>query len=838
MQITFVLALAFLAPAFAVAGLVLAGLPILIHLLNRRRYKIVDWAAMDFLLRAMRKNRRRVRFEQWLLLATRCLLLAFLGLALSRPLGCNDSSAAAAFGGGRTGLHVFVIDNAFPMAYHPPGRTGGRSHLEQAKVIAGAILDRLNSGGESVAVITAGRPANGSTTARPTYDLSAARGIVNRVPQTYAASDMAAALRLAADLGRTEDRQPNKYLYVLTDATAAAWQSGDPAALKSVGPELAKTYRAVTVSNLSRGPQWNQAVTDVRPSAGLVTTNATFAADFAAAVRGFGAAHDATLQWKVDGKLMAGGGPLTPTASTPMQSESQDKVSAALRSGGPHVVTATLVGGNDPLPADDGRARVVNVVAGLKALIVEGQHAVGAEGGSGLNLEVALAGVAQGGRSDGFVTPDLISDLELGSRVLTDYRAVILCSVSQVTPAQADQLAAFVQAGGTLMVWLGDNVSDANYNAVMAPRHLIPGPLTKRVTAPETSAGFTFDFNPNGVLHPLLRAFEHQENTGLETATAFGYWQCDAPVDSATRVLNWKDSGTPGKPDAAITSTPLGRGRVVFVSTAANYPWITFFRKPVYTELVNELLHGSVNAGDAWMNLTAGDRLLVPASVKLTTTPTLTDPAGVAVPLEPTGATDGSAAYRSPPVPAPGLYQLSTGTGPTPIAVTVPPEAADVRTVDNAAVRTALGGADVTFADDAPPAAGAEASATAALDHGWTVMLLVLILVGFEAFLAMRFGHPQAGLTAERRSAKMRHNAPLFWRSPRGPGQTVSVLQTKVYNLPTGRYPVRRPRHSPLSRNCLRAPSRTTFTLVATAIHTTRTSPWRWSHCPVARTGR
>jgi hypothetical protein len=729
------LAFAFLAPAFAIAGLALAGVPILIHLLNRRRYKVVDWAAMDFLLRAMRKNRRRVRFEQWLLLACRCLVLALLGLALSRPLGCDANSAAAI--GGRTGLHVFVIDNAFSASYRAPGR---KSHLDQAKAVAGAVIDRLSSGGESVAVITTGRPA---AAGRPTYDLQQARGIVGRIPQTYGAADLPAALRLAADLGRTEDRQPNKFLYVLTDATATAWQSGDAAALHALGPELAKAYRLVSVSNLSRGqpPQWNLTVTDVRPSSALVTTNATFAADFAATVRGYGPPHGATLQWLVDGKVVAGGGPVTPTPSMLPQSEGREQLSSALRVGGPHVVAARLVGGNDALPADDGFGRVVNVAAGVKVLIVEGQHGVGTEGGSGLNLQVALAGVGQGGRADGFVVPDPISDLELSNRVLADYRAVVLCAVAQVSTGEADQLAAFVNGGGTLMVWLGDNISPENYNAVMLPRHLIPGPLTKRVTAGDGGAGFTFDFNPNGVLHPLLRAFEHQTNTGLERATAYGYWQCDAPVDPQTRVLNWKDSGSPGKPDPAFTEQTVGHGHVVFCSTAAAEPWITFTRKPIYTELVNELLSGSVTAGDAWMNLTVGDRLEVPASVRLTGSPTLTDPDGAAIPLEATNATDGSAPFRSPPLAVPGPYHLLIGGGATiPVAVDVPAGAGDVRTVDDAAIRAALGGADVTFAGDGPPPAESTANA-AALDQGWNVMLIVFVMVALEAFLAMRFGH-------------------------------------------------------------------------------------------------
>src|SRR5580765_5394494 len=104
----------FLTPWFAVAGLLLMALPIIIHFLNRRRFKTVPWAAMEFLLRAMRKNRRRLRFEQWILLATRCLVLLLAGLALARPMGCKQSTLAS-LAGQRTGLHIIVIDNSYSM---------------------------------------------------------------------------------------------------------------------------------------------------------------------------------------------------------------------------------------------------------------------------------------------------------------------------------------------------------------------------------------------------------------------------------------------------------------------------------------------------------------------------------------------------------------------------------------------------------------------------------------------------------------------------------------------------------------------------------------------------
>ena len=74
----------FLNPWMLLGGLAIAS-PILIHLLNKRRFKIVEWAAMDFLFEADKKNRRRVRMENVILLALRCLALLLLALLLARP---------------------------------------------------------------------------------------------------------------------------------------------------------------------------------------------------------------------------------------------------------------------------------------------------------------------------------------------------------------------------------------------------------------------------------------------------------------------------------------------------------------------------------------------------------------------------------------------------------------------------------------------------------------------------------------------------------------------------------------------------------------------------------
>src|SRR5437762_7258239 len=74
----------FVNPWFMAAGGVLVSSPIIIHLINRMRFKRVRWAAMEFLLKSQKRNRRRLTIEQLILLALRCLLVLLVVLLVSR----------------------------------------------------------------------------------------------------------------------------------------------------------------------------------------------------------------------------------------------------------------------------------------------------------------------------------------------------------------------------------------------------------------------------------------------------------------------------------------------------------------------------------------------------------------------------------------------------------------------------------------------------------------------------------------------------------------------------------------------------------------------------------
>src|ERR1700733_10061589 len=92
-------------------GLALASIPIIIHLLNRRRFQIVEWAPMKYLKLTIKSNRRRLRIEQIILLAIRTLIVMLIIFAVARPVLSPTGLGGWLSGRGRTS-RVIVIDDS------------------------------------------------------------------------------------------------------------------------------------------------------------------------------------------------------------------------------------------------------------------------------------------------------------------------------------------------------------------------------------------------------------------------------------------------------------------------------------------------------------------------------------------------------------------------------------------------------------------------------------------------------------------------------------------------------------------------------------------------------
>jgi hypothetical protein len=200
--------MSFLQPMLLVA-LPLVGLPVLIHLINQRRYQTVRWGAMMFLLAANRMSRGYARLRQWLIMAFRMLAIVGLIVAVSRPLAGGWLGLAA---GGRPDTTIVLLDRS-PSMEQGGAEGGGSKRATGLRQIARAVE---TLGSSRWVLIESG-------TYRPReFESAAALPHAAGTGPTGAAADIPALLQAARDAiraskaGRTE-------IWICSDLRANDW---------------------------------------------------------------------------------------------------------------------------------------------------------------------------------------------------------------------------------------------------------------------------------------------------------------------------------------------------------------------------------------------------------------------------------------------------------------------------------------------------------------------------------------------------------------------------------------------------------------------------------------
>uniref|UniRef100_A0A7C4LKR8 VWA domain-containing protein n=1 Tax=Schlesneria paludicola TaxID=360056 RepID=A0A7C4LKR8_9PLAN len=312
--------LGFTAASFALAGLAAAAGPVIIHLLNRQRFRVVAWAAMDFLRDALVRKRRMLQVRDLILLVLRVLALVLFGLALARPFlmggGWGAWTAALLLGlfvltglfaacwavaqtrqgrlafaaltgtslvllllwggwtwGGRAAaddgqaarhvpVHaVLIIDNSRSLGVE----TAQGTLLDQAKARALRFLDALPRDSRVTLI-----PLAGSVEPFPQdafRSVEEARRALDRIFLVDVAGDVTAALEAAHEACRTTPELPTKRVAVLTDLQATAWSGVD-------WERWSKELPGLQIAPLSSGNDRNLWVADFALEDGIAGTEA------------------------------------------------------------------------------------------------------------------------------------------------------------------------------------------------------------------------------------------------------------------------------------------------------------------------------------------------------------------------------------------------------------------------------------------------------------------------------------------------------------------------------------------------------------------------------------
>lgn len=187
-----------------------ASIPVAIHLINKRRHRTIQWAAMQFLLKATRESRGKKKLRHILILTCRALALAALAFAAARPI----VSGLIGWGGGSIDTVVLVLDRSASMESRP-----GDGLQPRRQILIEKVRDAMN-------------------------DLGAARLILidsaSKQPQEISSPDVLAELSAtsatdsAADFPALFDRAVNyladsngrSEIWLASDLQASNWRPG------------------------------------------------------------------------------------------------------------------------------------------------------------------------------------------------------------------------------------------------------------------------------------------------------------------------------------------------------------------------------------------------------------------------------------------------------------------------------------------------------------------------------------------------------------------------------------------------------------------------------------
>ena len=150
----------FLTPLLA-WGMLLGAIPIIIHLLNRRRFRRVEWAPMRYLKLTIQRNRRRIQIEELLLLLMRIAALVLLFFFLARPV-LNPTGLERWLGSGGRSSQVVVVDDSMSMGY----AAGDASAFQRARETAAALLAAARPQDRCTIATTSAPACRCSTTSR------------------------------------------------------------------------------------------------------------------------------------------------------------------------------------------------------------------------------------------------------------------------------------------------------------------------------------------------------------------------------------------------------------------------------------------------------------------------------------------------------------------------------------------------------------------------------------------------------------------------------------------------------------------------------------------------
>lgn len=560
-------------------GFLACAIPIIIHLIFRKRYQKVRWAAMQFLLAAYKQTKTSLLLENLLLLLLRILVIFFLVLAFARPIAretplLSTTQAKESF--------LLVLDNSYSMGV----RTSNISPFENAKKQARAIIEKANKN-DTISLVVMNETSDQVLSFVSIASEKKRHEILQQMEE-IALSELGTDVESAMDILKSMTKQTeytNKHVFILSDFQKNAWQN---ACQKNSFLEIVKEIRSQVNSfqfiDSSIPNAQNLGIVKLQ-SDGVVSLGER--SRFTVVVRNYSNKNydDVAVHLSVNGQKQK-----TEYISLTPQQEGQVSFYPNFLNTGSHYVTVEI--DPDELPTDNKRHICFDVVPNIKVLVIDGEPKEASFESESDYLMAALGYTPQG-----LIKTTKVNIGELSPSVrFKDFDVVFLANLQSFdSENRFSELETFLNKGGGVFISLGNKISHEYYNEEFnkTGKEIFPGEIIGLPignTSEKEKTLFSLDEIQN---HSAWKFFyENRRLLGdLKQCLVFKFFpvRVDAE-DENVRILARYNS--PGNYPAFL-ERKLGRGKLLLFTSTLDREWTNFHTDQfghVFVVMIHEFL--------------------------------------------------------------------------------------------------------------------------------------------------------------------------------------------------------------------------------------------------------
>ncbi len=537
--------MSFIHLGFLAAGAAAMTLPIWIHLLLRQKARTMEIGSIRFVKHVVRRSRSRQRIQRWLLLLLRCLAIMLLGLLFARPF-LPETPAD-----GSTREVAVLIDRSASMsARHDDGETA----MQKARRRAAEYIEAMGDD------------------ARVHIGLFDAGGVdpiswseLGNVRAASTGTDFEEAFSWATDVLASSDRK-DRSLLVLSDLQRQSVRAG-------ISDSLPENV-TVGVEDPAPAVAQNLAIESVLPTQVEIRPGVPVAVS----IRVYNSGAFPVTKVPVSVTLEGPEGRIENATSVSLAAGQRLAIDLPLTISQPGVYRGmSEIDREDPLPWDNERFIAFEVRHPDRLLLIDGEPGRNVWENETYFLETALR--LQTAVGDGpartFEVERLVWDQGSGFPDLAGFRLIVMANLGRFASADAKRLASFVEAGGNVLIFVGQRTTPTVLEPIVESG-LLAG---IKVAPPRDAIVRVRDFDRE---HPALRSFADPQHGQLRSLIADRLMPIERiPVDAQVLL--------DGQRWPLAISRDFGRGRIVLIATTADRQWNDWPQNRLFVPLIRQL---------------------------------------------------------------------------------------------------------------------------------------------------------------------------------------------------------------------------------------------------------